>query len=1054
MSKVHRRGQDAETRKATRRPKRPCRSAPSAPANVQVSFGTREAKERQEWRARVTWDAVTTDVASRSISVEAYTVQLRATDASGNPVETDGGDPAVWRVLVDDDTKAVFAPIARPKTWYYQARVRALNRVGGARCWSAWSAWTTPIQPSTGALPGPPVPTGLALNFYDTDPGRDEALHATVSWNEIGAWTPPDGDELDGVTHYIVQLQVSSDGTTGGILRTRRQTVSSRVEDGDTVASADFGHIRSVRWYRARVRALDVYGRKGAFTEWTPFIRPAVTLTAPASVTVSAPVARRIDIEWQPPTSEASAARVDRYRVEVYQGATLKATKYVGRSTLTARYAVPEADAGLPHSATVYAIDEDGNVSSGTSSAAPATETGTLDGSIITPGSAVDVTVRDATADADVIAELSPSALAFEEITVGAVVSESVLSAGQSDLVTYVDPVNGDDDNDGLAPRSLADTFARSTTDGWGTSDSGHVWSLEYGSPADVWTDPTGGGIGVLRVKSEDARKDIVASVGGMHDELLLRFWLGSTPNGSHVNVAALLGWFDANNHYLLEAQVPSGGGEIKLRIRERVDGTATELVTLTATGITFAPGQAYLLRAQAYHTSAGRILRGRMWQDGSAEPDQWTVEHTDTGGGIAEAAGRVGVHADCTGALTSAVQVRVDEVTQQVLNTIGDAVVGSTGPVATLTEALARTPRYLAGNAYIVSAYGVEYDEGALDLHGFLGPGRLYLQGLGAAYGAGGAVLHGTIEVAGCSMHVRIAGWEIQDDGSHDDLTATVRVTAARYIELRDCAVQSNQATTGRSSNVQVRNGSVMRVRACQLDGSAATAISVTDGSVCVARQNQGQPGARSYAYEAAASILFQHGTRPNLSNNTLDGGQIFGSSMTAGGTAPPTSTRVTRRWTATRSGSWRNPPWGSEWRTDNDYVYQGAWGGNGNHKGVWFYPDAVANALAGKTIDAAHITIRRRSEGGASAARDVYVVSTSKSSPTGGEPDVVSGPTRVGSLKWGQTRRFRLPASIAADLASGKNLGLYVADGDPYLICEGVRGWEKSGQLEVTYH
>src|SRR5207344_1949867 len=54
--------------------------------------------------------------------------------------------------------------------------------------------------------------------------------------------------------------------------------------------------------------------------------------------------------------------------------------------------------------------------------------------------------------------------------------------------------------------------------------------------------------------------------------------------------------------------------------------------------------------------------------------------------------------------------------------------------------------------------------------------------------------------------------------------------------------------------------------------------------------------------------------------------------------------------------------PNWG--WRTDNDDVYQGEYGNNGNHKGCAFYGNKP-RSLAGSTVTSANIKVKRVSAG-----------------------------------------------------------------------------------------
>jgi hypothetical protein len=353
MGKVHRKGTAPDTKKLKRRAKRPCRSAPAVPGTVTVAFAKREVTNREIWRGRVRWDAVTQDTAGRALAVELYQVELRATDASGVPVDFDGGDPAVYSAPIPADLPrlAVFFPLARPRTWYYQGRVRALNRVRGARCWSAWSAWTTATQPATGALPGPAAPTGPTLTIDKVEGARSSPFRAKLSWNEVPQWAPADGDTVDGASRYDVQFAVSKDGG-GSTINTRRRTVAARDEDADVTAYAEFTKIRRKRHYRGRIRAVDLFGRKGAWSAWTAWTQPGGKPGPVQNITVANPKPRKVVVRWDPPVDTTD---FDYYKVEIYRGAVLMETgEIAGRQYV---YDVPLADRGLTHTAKVYAVD-------------------------------------------------------------------------------------------------------------------------------------------------------------------------------------------------------------------------------------------------------------------------------------------------------------------------------------------------------------------------------------------------------------------------------------------------------------------------------------------------------------------------------------------------------------------------------------------------------------------------------------------------------------------------------------------------------------------------
>jgi hypothetical protein len=189
MGRVIRPGTVPLVKKANRRHRRNCRSAPAIPATVTLTLLQREVHHRVEWYARVKWDPVDEDVAGRALNVEGYQVFLRATDAAGTPVEVDGVDHDFWHQFIPatDPTptmeRAVFHPLPKPLHNHFQTRIRVLNRVQGHRCWSAFTSWTSP---QIADPPSPPQP--LNVRIFDNSVDR-----IILDWNAPTADYPTRG---------------------------------------------------------------------------------------------------------------------------------------------------------------------------------------------------------------------------------------------------------------------------------------------------------------------------------------------------------------------------------------------------------------------------------------------------------------------------------------------------------------------------------------------------------------------------------------------------------------------------------------------------------------------------------------------------------------------------------------------------------------------------------------------------------------------------------------------------------------------------------------------
>lgn len=142
-----------------------------------------------------------------------------------------------------------------------------------------------------------------------------------------------------------------------------------------------------------------------------------------------------------------------------------------------------------------------------------------------------------------------------------------------------------------------------------------------------------------------------------------------------------------------------------------------------------------------------------------------------------------------------------------------------------------------------------------------------------------------------------------------------------------------------------------------------------------------------------------------------------------------------------------------GTKWRTDNDDVYQGAYGGNGNHAGCAFYGSGP-RSLAGATVTSASINVRRKNAGGITAAQTTTLrLMTDKTRPSGGP--TLGASTTGPSLKWGAAASFTIPTSWAQAMVNGTAGGLCIFDagGSPYVILDGHAAYSSSFALTIRY-
>lgn len=140
--------------------------------------------------------------------------------------------------------------------------------------------------------------------------------------------------------------------------------------------------------------------------------------------------------------------------------------------------------------------------------------------------------------------------------------------------------------------------------------------------------------------------------------------------------------------------------------------------------------------------------------------------------------------------------------------------------------------------------------------------------------------------------------------------------------------------------------------------------------------------------------------------------------------------------------------------WRTDNDDVYQGEYGNNGNHTGCAFYGNGPRQ-LAGATVTSASIRASRTSGGDFAARATTLYRITNKTKPGG-------APTRTGSSTGGPNlavdksdSTISIPTSFAQDLVDGTagGLAIYQSDGSPYVRLKGRGSYGSSFVLTIKW-
>lgn len=138
--------------------------------------------------------------------------------------------------------------------------------------------------------------------------------------------------------------------------------------------------------------------------------------------------------------------------------------------------------------------------------------------------------------------------------------------------------------------------------------------------------------------------------------------------------------------------------------------------------------------------------------------------------------------------------------------------------------------------------------------------------------------------------------------------------------------------------------------------------------------------------------------------------------------------------------------------WRFDTTDVYQGQYGGFGNHTGAVFYGNKP-RSLAGATVTKATIHVQRAPAGTYAAQPTTLWLMTQATRPAGAP--TLGASTAGPSLAVGGSTTFAIPTSWAQAMVDGTagGLALYEADGSPYVRLAGRGSWSPAFTLTINW-
>ncbi|SCF06632.1 hypothetical protein [Micromonospora mirobrigensis] len=198
----------------------------------------------------------------------------------------------------------------------------------------------------------------------------------------------------------------------------------------------------------------------------------------------------------------------------------------------------------------------------------------------------------------------------------------------------------------------VVDTFGRSVTGGWGTSDSGSVWAVSTvggGSSADF---NVGGFVSGKGTHSHGGTnrymRSVVASANIQDPDQVMDLAIYSPfVTGAAVVMGVVGRYQDANNYYWLRTEFNAGSSNIQLKISKVVGGTDTQIANVNPL-----PGLSYGLSAVRMRARIiDDMLQIKAWPASGSEPASWNLTAYDS---TFSAAGGVGIQSWVVGGNTN----------------------------------------------------------------------------------------------------------------------------------------------------------------------------------------------------------------------------------------------------------------------------------------------------------------------------------------------------------------------------------------------------------------
>jgi hypothetical protein len=170
---------------------------------------------------------------------------------------------------------------------------------------------------------------------------------------------------------------------------------------------------------------------------------------------------------------------------------------------------------------------------------------------------------------------------------------------------------------------AVLDTFQRSVASGWGTSETGAVWTTSQGNATDYNVD---GSAGTHTMVSVNLSRYTVTSASHADQDVRVHVSCDELAAGASQYCGAIARYVDANNNYFARIAFQTNQS-VSLTIQKRVASTQSDLVTVTLPWV-HAIDRVFAVRFSVQ----GTTLRARAWPVATTtEPRIWHAEVEDS---------------------------------------------------------------------------------------------------------------------------------------------------------------------------------------------------------------------------------------------------------------------------------------------------------------------------------------------------------------------------------------------------------------------------------------